>query len=102
MDSGQSIVIQGMVYYGGGLASAGKDCCVYRYNPHQDQWTSLPQLPVKRFGLGQMFGKAAVIGGLRKDNSPSNEVSFYCSEERFFKWKKYNFPMPIARSFQLL
>jgi N-acetylneuraminic acid mutarotase len=98
MDSGQSIVIQGMVYYGGGLASAGKDCYLYCYNPHQDQWTSLPQLTVKRFGLGQMFGKPVVIGGSKKDNSPSNEVSVYCAAERFYKWRKY-FPMPTARSF---
>ena len=96
MDSGQSTVINGMVYYGGGLASAGN---VYCYNPYQDQWTTLPQLTVKRFGLGNLVGKPVVVGGLRKDNSASNEVSIYYADERFFKWKKYPLPMPTARSF---
>ena len=99
MDSRQSTVINGMVYYGGGLASAGNDCFVYCYNPYQDQWTTLPQLTVKRFGLGKVVGKPVVVGGLRKDNSASNEVSIYHAEERFFKWKKYPLPMPTARSF---
>ena len=98
MDSGQSTVINGLIFYGGGLASSGKDCCVYCYNPHQDQWTALPQLSVKRFGLGQIAGKPVVVGGLRKDNSTSNEVSIFFADERFFKWKKY-IPMPTARSF---
>ena len=66
MDSGQSTVINRMVYYGGGLAPAGKDCCVYSYHPYLDQWNTLPPLSVKRFGLGQIDGKLVVVGGAEK------------------------------------
>ena len=100
MDSGQSTVINGNIYYGGGLASAENDCLVYCYNTQCDRWTPLPQLPVKRFGLGQIDGKLVVVGGMRRDGSIiSNELYTTNIDERSLKWKKKNSPMPTARSF---
>ena len=100
MDSGQSTVINGTVYYGGGLAPVGKDCCVYSYSPHLDQWSTLPQLSVKRFGLGQINGKLVIVGGQRnKDNVASNELYIYNANERPSKWRKCSPSMPTARSF---
>ena len=53
---GKMTVIDGKVYYGGGFADGNSDFIVYSYNPSEDNWTTLPPLPVKYFGLGQVNG----------------------------------------------
>ena len=62
-----STVINGKVYFGGGSsANTSDEYIVYQYNPSQDNWTTLPPLPVRYFGLGQMNGGQLVaIGGKR-------------------------------------
>ena len=59
---------------------------VYCYDPSQDKWTTLPPLPVKRFGLGQVNGKLVAVGGVKKDNKKTNDVHAY--DERSQKWKQ--------------
>ena len=87
MCSGQSVVIDGKIYFGGGKAENEDDCYrVYCYNPAQDKWTSLPSLPVKYFGLGKIDGKLVAVGGEMKDGSKS--LSVYTFDTR---WKQ-NFP----------
>ena len=68
---------------------------VYCYDPSQDKWTTLPPLPVKRFGLGQVNGKLVAVGGVKKDNKKTNDVHAY--DERSQKWKQTIPPMPTAR-----
>ena len=69
---------------------------VYCYNPSQDNWTTLPLLPVKWFGLGQINGKLVAVGGRKKrDVGATNEV--YTYDERSRKWKQTIPPMPTAR-----
>ena len=64
MCSGQSVVIDGKVYFGGGKTENEGDCyLVYCYDPSQDTWTTLPPLPVRYFGLGQFSGKLIAVGG---------------------------------------
>ena len=70
---------------------------VYCYDPSQDKWTTLPPLPVKWFGLGQINGKLVAVGGRKKsDRKVTNEV--YTYDERLQKWKQTIPPMPTARS----
>ena len=69
---------------------------VYCYDPSQDNWTTLPPLPVKWFGLGQVNGKLVAVGGdNNSDKVITNEVFTY--DERSRKWKQTLPPMPTAR-----
>ena len=68
---------------------------VYCYDPSQDNWTTLPPLPVNYFGLGQVNGKVVAVGGRKKNRVTTNEVFTY--DERSRKWKQTLPPMPTAR-----
>ena len=98
------MVINGKVYCGGGVTGDNDDdgdaddskYIIYRYDPSQDNWTTLPPLPVRRFGLGQVNGKIVAVGGLKKsDSRATNEV--YTYDERSRKWKQTITPVPRAR-----
>ena len=65
---------------------------VYCYDPSQDKWTTLPPLPVRWFGLGQVNGKLVAIGGF--PTKDTNKV--YTYDERSRKWKQIIPPMPTA------
>ena len=96
MSCGKNTVINGKVYYGGGLTNDGEKYIVYCYDPSQDNWTTLPPLPVRYFGLGQVNGKLVVVGGRKKsDGRTTNEV--YTYDELSRKWKHTIPPMPTAR-----
>ena len=69
---------------------------VYCYNPPRDNWTTLPPLPVRYFGLGQVSGKLVAVGGVEKSSwRPTNELFTYDEQSR--NWKKKIPPMPTAR-----
>ena len=96
---GKTTVVNGKVYYGGGNTdSPGGDYIVCFYDPSQDKWTTLPPLPVRWFGLGQVNSKLVAVGGEKlqlSDHQPTNEVYMY--DERSQKWKQTIPPMPTAR-----
>ena len=92
---GQTTVIDGKVYYGGGFGKSDSDFIVYCYDPSQDNWSTLPPLPVRRFGLGQINGKLVAVGGVKNNYSKSNEVHTY--EEQAKRWNQTIPPMPTAR-----
>ena len=74
------------------------DYIVYSYDPSQDKWTTLPPLPVKWFGMGQINGKLVAVGGHQKsDHRASSEL--YTYDKRSRKWKQTIPPMPTARWF---
>ena len=99
MSAGKSIVINGKVYYGGGFTDRVNDKCIVScYDTSQDNWTTLPPLPVRYFGLGQVNGKLVAVGGRKKsDDKDANEVYTYY-DERSKKWKQTIPPMPTARA----
>ena len=97
LSGGKTIVINGKVYCGGGFTNRDDVkyivCC---YDRSQDNWTTLPPLPVRYFSLGQVNGKLVAVGGKKKsDDSPTNEV--YTYDERSKKWRQTIPPMPTAR-----
>ena len=90
------MVINGKVYCGGGSTdSPDGDYIVYCYDPSQDKWTTLPQLPVRYFGLGQVNGKLVAVGGENNTWNETNDV--YTYDKRSRKWKQTIPPMPKAR-----
>ena len=90
-------VINGKVYYGGGQTDE-KDThhmyIVYCYDPLQDEWTTLPPLPVRWFGLGQVNGELVAVGGWRKSDAMDN---VYTYDDKSQKWKQTIPPMPTAK-----
>ena len=93
--SGKTTVINGKVYYGGGDTTVNKEHIVYCYVPSQDKWTTLPPLPVKYYGLGQVNSELVAIGGMNSGRAVS-EVYIYDSRSR--KWRQTIPPMPTARN----
>ena len=71
---------------------------VYCYDPSQDKWTTLPPLPVRYFGLGQVNGKLVTVGGQKKGPTENQTNDVYTYDERSRKWKQTIPPMPIARA----
>lgn len=95
LNRGNSVVINGKVYFKGDTEHADV-FKAYCYDPSQNNWTTLPPLPVRWFSLGQVNGKLVAIGGKREsDNSSTNEVLTY--DERARKWKRTTPPMITAR-----
>ena len=91
---GKTTVINGKIYCGGGETNDDDKYIVYCYDPSQDNWTTLPPLPVRWFDLGQVNGELVAVGG-RKKSEFTNEVFTY--DERSRKWKQTLPPMPTAR-----
>ena len=93
---GKSTVINDKVYCGGGFSNTHNDeYNVYCYDPSHENWTSLPPLPVKLFGLGQVNCQLVAVGGMSRSNNRKNEV--YTYDKRSKKWKQTSPPMPTAR-----
>ena len=92
-------MINAKVYCGGGETNDDIDkYTIYCYDPSRDKWATLPPLPVKYFGLGQVNGKLVAVGGEKGSNltpCPTNEV--YTYNERSQKWKHTIPPMSTAR-----
>ena len=99
---GDTTVIGGKVYCVGevtGDVSHG-DQNVNYYDPSQDKWTSLPPLPVKSFGLGQVNGELVAVGGVKKiEGNPftCESSKVYTYNEQTKTWKQTIPPMPTAR-----
>ena len=96
LSHGKIANVNGKLYCGGATDDYAHDYIVYCYDPSQDNWTNLPPLPVKWFGLGQVNSKVMAVGGERKDDDrETNEVFTY--DERSRKWKQTLPPMPTAK-----
>ena len=96
MTNGQTTVINGKVYYGGGNCYDEDDeYNLHCYDPFQDTWTTLPTLPVCYFGLGKVKGELVTVGGMKRTREQSNDV--YVFDERTYKWKQSIPPMPTGR-----
>ena len=96
MSEGQSTVVNGAVYYGGGSVSDEKKrYLIYKYNPSTNEWTSLPPLPVRSFGVGQISGKVVAIGGVKKNNKETNDIFTYDVDSN--KWVQTIPSMPTSR-----
>ena len=64
---GTTAAIDGKIYCVGGVAGdAYSEQNVNYYDLSQDKWTTLPPLPVRGFGLGQVNGKLVAVGGMKE------------------------------------
>ena len=103
MNNAKTTVINGRVYCGGGIADDGcgnDEHNVYCYDLSQDKWTTLPPLPVRYFGLGQVNGELVAVGGRKKSDDYSAVTSFnniYTYDKKSSKWVQTIPPMPTPR-----
>ncbi len=96
MSEGLAVTINGKVYYGGGVCNDDDEFCVHCYDPPQDVWSTLPRLPVRYFGLGEVKGELVVVGGMDSSLSRYNVVHVF---NKGRNWKRTIPPMPTARLF---
>ena len=97
MSDGVAIAISGKVYYGGGGCDNNDDkYYIHCLNPSQDEWSTLPKLPVSYFGLGEVKGKLVTVGGYVAAYTPTSNIHTY--HETSKTWKQTIPPMPTARS----
>ena len=108
MNSGSATIINGKVYYGGGLTTslskddAIADNIVYCYDPTLDSWTPLPPLPVKHFSLGQINNEHNVIelvatGGALRMHKNEIQSAVHMFNEKCQRWEVKIPPIPTAR-----
>ena len=95
---GRSTVLNSKVYLVKGVTSEGEITTVYCYDPLQDQWSTLPPLNVRQFGLGHVEGKLVTLGGVKLPPSKERTSDVHTFVESTGKWKKAYPPMPTARS----
>ena len=95
---GQTTVINNKVYYGGFDTGTYEDeCTVFCYDPSQDTWSTLPPLPAKWFGLGQVRGQLVAVGGQRISGRKKSNV-VYVFDEKSKTWKQPLPSMPTTRN----
>ena len=88
MSEGRAILIGDKVYYGGGVGTNSRSVySVHRYDPSQDNWTTLPPLPVWYYSLGQINGKLVAVGGV-KDKMFRRSDEVYLYDEKSQYWSK--------------
>ena len=80
------------VYVGGG--STGDT--VLQYSWRRGAWSTLPECPVKWFGLTQFMGRLTTVGGSDKTECQTGRVYQFVSESQ--RWQESLPPMPTNRS----
>lgn len=99
---GTSIVVNGKVYFGGGVTSEEDECKVYCYDPLKDEWSALSSVNTRRFSLGRINDKLVAVGGTKKRPSRERTNELFTFNENTGKWKKTYPAMPTARSSTLV
>ena len=67
---------------------------IYQYHWRRDAWSTLPDCPVKMFGMAQFLGELITVGGKGRF-SATGEV--YHFNQQAQKWEQFFPPMPTAR-----
>lgn len=83
---GHTVVIDDIVYYGGGIAEEKHENIVYCYNISSDVWTALKPLPIKSFGLGKLDDKLIALGGLTTSNKDEANTKVYTFDVSSGSW----------------
>ena len=90
----QSVVVQGRVYVGGGLA-VGKHGIVMEYNTSSAKWAELPQYQANVFGMTAFNNQLVLVGGWDGDRY-RKVLGVWGANSR--KWTHPYPEMPTARS----
>ena len=89
VSTGNSTVLKGKLYFGGGVTSDKEDeCTIYCYDPLQDHWSTLPPFNFRHFGLGHIDGNLIAVGGARQRPSRERTNDLHAFIESTGRWKK--------------
>ena len=80
------------VYVGG----KGTGYKIFQYSWRRGVWSTLPECPVKWFGLTQITGRLTTVGGKDRAMSRTGHVYEFVSKSQ--RWQESLPPMPTARS----
>lgn len=97
MGLAQTVMMRGNVYLGGGGTEEAGEYLVFEYAPDMDEWNILPRSPVKHFGVGQLMGRLALVGGRLASSTHAVTADVHFFDEDTRQWVKSIPPMPTAR-----
>ena len=86
-------VVMGESVYVGGTVTGYK---IFQYSWRGGAWSTLPECPVKWFGLTQFMGRLTTVGGHDQAGSRTARVYDFVSKSQ--QWQEPLPPMPTARS----
>ena len=69
---------------------------IFQYSWRRGVWSTLPECPVRWFGLTQFMGRLTTVGGLDQAGSKTARVYDFASESQ--RWQESLPPIPTARS----
>ena len=93
----QSVIIQEMMYVGGGSTSADRMHIVMTYNIMSQEWSQLPEYTSRHFAMTVIHDKLTLVGGMYKNYNErvTNELGVWDADRR--KWTRPYTPMPTPR-----
>jgi len=64
VNNSHSVLLQEKVYIGGGEAETDKKACtVMMYDPHSEEWNTLPEYKARSFGMAAINDQLVLVGG---------------------------------------
>ena len=92
----QSVIIQEMMYVGGGDALPINNMhIVMTYNIILQEWSQLPQYTAHYFAMTVIHNKLTLVGGRDHNSRDTNVLGVWDADRR--KWTHPNTPMPTPR-----
>ena len=93
----QSVIIQEMMYVGGGYVSPSNNRCkVMTYDIISQEWSQLPQYTAHSFAMAVIHNKLTLVGGRGRNDRDTNVLGMWDSAKR--KWTRPYTPLPTPRS----
>ena len=94
----QSVIIQEMMYVGGGDAlPANNMYIVMTYNIISQEWSQLPQYTARYFAMTVIHNKLTLAGGLDRNDRDTSVLGVWDADGR--KWTHPYTPMPTPHSY---
>ena len=92
----QSVIIQEMMYVGGGYASPTNNMyIVMAYNIISQEWSQLPQYTARYFAMTVIHNKLTLVGGSDQNERDTNVLGVWDADGR--KWTRPYTPMATPR-----
>ena len=94
----QSVIIQEMMYVGGGDALPINNMhTVMTYNIISQEWSQLPQYTARRFTMTVIHNKLTLVGGRDHNHRDTSVLGVWDTNQR--KWTHPYTPMPTSRHY---
>ncbi len=94
----QSVVINGMVYVGGGWTNRDENNIMYivmTYDTHSGRWGTLPPYRTHGFGMTVIRDQLVLVGGVDEDGNYSKSIGVWRSADK--EWVDLYPDMPTPR-----